>query len=473
MKKHRLFLLLTVFTVMFSFIACDNKEDELEKVRIATPELTYSVNGSSSFSVSWKAVENAVSYVYDLNGDTASTEDLSVTFNDLATDSTYLVKVKAVAGSNSVYVDSEWAEISVRLENDETPGGDEVVKPFEITCDVSGKNVFVQVKPSDKTMAHYSQILSEADYLDYGGEPVVAFQNIVNSYKEIFGDNTFNFLKDVGDVEYSMDMDAYDLNAYVLAAGIDENLNITTEVVICPFKTEPLPLSDNIFVIDLIEIGPAKAVFEITPSNDDQYTMVLMEKDDLTGYTDDDLNSLFSKEYKGWIREHLYSGEMSMTYTNGLFPDTDYILFVFGWDTEPNTQLNKYEFRTEKPVEDSDMTFEFTAEVQGPTKIFAKVVPSSKESLYFTDVLMKSDLDKYGADNLDDYYKNICETYGGYSFVDYMRLFAVTGDNEYLYDYMEPGTEYVLMAVPIKIDGDNVIFYTPQFYSEPLVTPTN
>lgn len=39
MKKHRLFLLLTVFTVMFSFIACDNKEDELEKSELRLPNL--------------------------------------------------------------------------------------------------------------------------------------------------------------------------------------------------------------------------------------------------------------------------------------------------------------------------------------------------------------------------------------------------------------------------------------------------
>ncbi len=461
--KNKLLALATLLWVVFSFSACSDEDEVVEKVKLATPELTQTLNDHTSFTVSWQAVENAVAYMCDMDGQTTETSDLSITFSGLEEASSHVVKVKAVADANSNYQDSEWAEMTVQLQE---KGAD-----FEITCKVSGKNVDVTVKPADKKMAYYSEILSDADYKDYGGDPVKAFQQIINFYKEIFGEGTFDFLKDMGDVSYSMDMDAYNLDAYVFAAGIDEDLNITTEVAMQAFKTDPLPLSDNTFDIKLLEKGPAKAVFHVTPSNNDPYTMIVMEKEDLKGYTDDDLHSLFSNEYKGWIREHLYKGEMDMTYTDGLFPDTEYILFVFGWDTEPNTELNRFEFTTDKPSEGSDMTFEFEAEVQGPTDIYTKVVPSDPEALYFTDVIKKSDVDKYGADHLDDYYKDICENNGGFPFIDYMQLFVVVGTCEYLYDYLDPNTEYVLMAVPLTLEDDNVLFHTPQFYDGKLVTP--
>lgn len=471
MRKHLLFVWATILMVALSFTACEKEEEIVKEVKLATPELTHSLIDPTSFSVSWKAVDNAVSYVYDFDGTSVETNDLSVTFSELEAASTHVVKVKAVAEKGTYFLDSDWAELSVTL--DEDPGSGETPATFEITCDIDGKNVHVKVMPGDKQMAHFSQILSEEDYKDYDNDPKKAFQGILDSYKEFLGSGTYDILKDFGDIEFDMDMGAYNLTGYVFAAGIDEDLNITTDVAVCQFKTGPLPVSENTFQFELLEKGPARAVVEITPSNNDPYTMVLMEKDDLIGYTDEDMRSLFSKEYKGWIMEHLYVGKMDMTYTTGLFPDTEYILFVFGWDTEPTTELYKFELKTEPPVVDDNMTFEFFAEVLGPAEILARVTPSSKESLYFTDVLPKSEFDKYGADNLIEYYKYICEINGGYSLADYVRLFAVTGDNEYLYDYMDPNTEYVLIAVPVTLTEDKAFFHKVHVYDQTLVTPAN
>lgn len=463
--RNKVLTLATLLWIAFSFIGCNNEEELIEKVKLTAPELTQTVESDSTFTVSWKTVKNAISYVYDLDGQTNETQDTIVAFSGMEAASSHTIRVKAVADPNSNYLDSEWAETTVQLM--------EKVDYFEITCDVNGKMVSVQVKPSDKNMTYYTQILSDADYQDYGGEPVKAFQSIINFYKEIFGEGTYDFLKDVGDVNYEMDMDAYGLDGYVLAAGIDENLNITTEVALVPFKTGPLPMSENTFEVELRVIEQAKAVFDITPSNNDPYTMIVMEKDALAGYTDEDIHNLFSNEYKEWIREHLYRGEMSMTYTSGLFPDTEYTLFIFGWDTEPNTEINKFDFRTEKPVDDNTMTFELTAKVLGPNEIYTKVVPSSSKSLYFTDVIKKSDFDKYGADNLIDYYKNICEENPGLSFIEYIEMFASVGEYETTYDYLDANTEYVFMAVALTIEGDKVLFYTPEIYDEILVTPAN
>lgn len=206
--KNRLLTLATLLWIVFSFSACSDEDEVVEKVKLATPELTQVLNSHTSFTVSWQAVEHAVSYMCDMDGQISETGDLSVTFEGLDEASSHVVKIKAVADVNSSYQDSEWAEMTVQLQE---KGAD-----FTITCKVSGKNVDVTVEPADKKMAYYSQILSDADYKDYGGDPVKAFQQIINFYKEIFGAGTFDFLKDMGDISYSMDMDAYNLDAYVL-----------------------------------------------------------------------------------------------------------------------------------------------------------------------------------------------------------------------------------------------------------------
>lgn len=465
--KHYYLTAAALTWLVFSFTSCTPEEKVVEPVKLSSPSLVSEVLGENSFTVSWESVDNASSYLYEFNGEQTQTAETSVTFTDLETDASYTVKVKSVAAEGTDFIDSDWSETTVALEKDEEEVPDEVT--FDITCDVVGRVVYVKVSPSDKEIAHYSEILSDADYQDYGGTPESAFREILNFYEEVFGTGTFDFLKDIGDIEYDMDMDAYDLQGYVFAAGIDKDLNITTEVAMEGFKTGPLPMSDNTFEIELVKIGPAEAEFYITPSNDDPYTMIVMEKDDLYGYTEDDIHSLFCKEYKAWINEHLYTGEMSMRYTTGLFPDTDYYLFIFGWDTEPNTEINKYEFKTEKAVDDTDITFEMYAEVQSYYEIYAKVTPSKNDVLYFFDVLPKADYEGI-EDNIKDYYQELCDSYG-FPLIDYINLFASIGEDEYMYDYMEPETEYIFYAVALTVEDDNVAFHTPQLYDEVLVTP--
>lgn len=111
--KNRLLTLATLLWIVFSFSACSDEDEVVEKVKLATPELTQVLNSHTSFTVSWQAVEHAVSYMCDMDGQISETGDLSVTFEGLDEASSHVVKIKAVADVNSSYQDSEWAEMTV------------------------------------------------------------------------------------------------------------------------------------------------------------------------------------------------------------------------------------------------------------------------------------------------------------------------------------------------------------------------
>ena len=90
------------------------------KRALAKPVLTVSDVISGGFTVSWKAVKNAGSYIYKV-GDAAEveTEETSFTTDGLKHSTKYVVKVKAVPGAAQAdfSVDSEWAETEVTTED--------------------------------------------------------------------------------------------------------------------------------------------------------------------------------------------------------------------------------------------------------------------------------------------------------------------------------------------------------------------
>lgn len=95
---------------VLAFVSCDRNTDGLV---LDAPVLEISNTSSTSFTVAWNAVEGADMYTYEFMEDQASTEKLSVSFEDLKTDTSYTVKVKAV--STVAKAESEWSEISVEL----------------------------------------------------------------------------------------------------------------------------------------------------------------------------------------------------------------------------------------------------------------------------------------------------------------------------------------------------------------------
>lgn len=108
-----------------------------EPTQLATPSLSVEDQTNTSFTVTWKAVANADSYTYTLNGGAEETTTAtSVEFTSL-TAGDYTVKVKATSEDEN-YTDSEWASTKVTLEEEDV---DEPMDPNDINSWVGTWNI--------------------------------------------------------------------------------------------------------------------------------------------------------------------------------------------------------------------------------------------------------------------------------------------------------------------------------------------
>lgn len=120
MKKF--FSLMVACVAMFAFAACENGTDDTnnggtsnggDKTALAKPVLTIdeAQSTSSSFVVTWDAVENAASYMVNNGSENKTITETSFKMENLNA-GTYTVKVMAMAAADSNYSNSEFATIT-------------------------------------------------------------------------------------------------------------------------------------------------------------------------------------------------------------------------------------------------------------------------------------------------------------------------------------------------------------------------
>ena len=118
------FLILTMCAVAayvsLSVVTSCDKNNGAPPILLDTPELTVSDVTASGFTVSWCPVEYAASYTYDLDGTVEETSDTCRVFDNLAP-GTYKIRVRANAGDNAGFIDSEYAEKEVDLKAEGDP----------------------------------------------------------------------------------------------------------------------------------------------------------------------------------------------------------------------------------------------------------------------------------------------------------------------------------------------------------------
>lgn len=86
--------------------------------KLTTPTLTVIEQTAASFTVGWEAVENAASYAYTVNDGMESTTSELFFMEEGLSAGEYFVKVKAVASEDGEFTDSDWAEISVCIDEE-------------------------------------------------------------------------------------------------------------------------------------------------------------------------------------------------------------------------------------------------------------------------------------------------------------------------------------------------------------------
>lgn len=135
MKTKNLTFFALIISLLTLFSACEPAEKPGKEI-LGTPVLTSEIINKNSISVKWDAVENAISYLYDVDGEQNETAKTSILIENLEIPSTHIIRVKAVADEKSNFTDSEWAEITVEIKN--------VLPTPELTYETSGKSFTIK-----------------------------------------------------------------------------------------------------------------------------------------------------------------------------------------------------------------------------------------------------------------------------------------------------------------------------------------
>lgn len=474
MNKLKSILLFAAFACA---ISCEQPEPApVPATKLEAPAITLESKTDSSFTISWEAVENAGCYSVDFMGDITDTESLEAGYSGLESGQTYEISVKAVPADLEKYTESDWTKFSVTLDTSATVEP-EPEKYFDINIDFDKEAMmmYCSITPTDMEMYYYRETMTQAQVNELGGGSVEdAWQAALDNYYAIFGSSIWDHYITVGFDEWMADT-TYEETEYVLAAGIDNELNRITPVEYATLETGEAPQSDNTFVIEVKDVTSSSAVVYVTPSNSDPFSLVLVESYDIEGYSEEELRDLLINVYTDYVYDgNLFNQAMYMTYPEGtLYPNTEHTVLVFGWNTVPNTKIFKKTFKTLTPTSSDDLTFEITAEVIDAWNLHGVFVPSDPDAQYFALAVADYEFEPY-KDYPPQFIIDVCDNFG-LPLSSYAEMFAQTGTYDHVFDNWNDGiipeTSYYIWAVGFTAEGDGGTFGNWQIYDEILTTP--
>lgn len=154
-----------------------------------------------------------------------------------------------------------------------------------------------------------------------------------------------------------------DTRYYAYAFGVTAEGELSTDVVMVQFRTEPYSdePSNNTFDIKLSGITAYGAKIEVTPSNGDFYYFYAIEKAEYENYESDEA---FAKDVAQEIKlmsvdvtANLSTAYDSHTFNALLKPGTDYYAYALGISGNgvPTTGVTKVAFKTLTPTSDEIM----------------------------------------------------------------------------------------------------------------------
>ena len=453
----------------------DSGEDIVDKVPLPSPVVEVQSLDAASFTIVWEEVTGAASYSYRCgwSGETGTVEDTLLSFGGLESGNAYTVYVASLPSPDaSLFLASPETEVIVELPGAATSGNGFT---FELVDEPDKMIMNYTVIPDDPDMLFYRDAFTDVQWEEMGGNPEDVWASALQGYIDFFGDSWMYMVAESGTVQSYFDY-YYDQHTYILVAGIDSLANRITPVVDTVFYSGPVPPSDITFDIVVSNVGVSSAVVSVDPSNDDPWSMLMIEGS-MEDYSEQDMKDLLKYTYSEYINDgHVYSGYLDMRYNEGtLDPDTDYTVMVFGWNTALSTDIDTVRVRTDKASSSADLTFDWLIEVQGPTEIHAVVTPSDLEAQYIVIPMPDYDYEEFGTD-IDAYLEYV--TMGMITTYEYAYMFAATGVTDKVFDDWNDGiypeSSYMFMAVGVDMDNSSqtVEFYSPQTYGEMVTTPS-
>ena len=453
----------------------DSGEGIVDKVPLPSPVVEVQSLDAASFTIVWEEVTGAASYSYRCgwSGETGTVEDTLLSFGGLEAGNAYTVYVASLPSPDaSLFLASPETEVIVELPGAATSGNGFT---FELVDEPDKMIMNYTVIPDDPDMLFYRDAFTDVQWEEMGGNPEDVWASALQGYIDFFGDSWMYMVAESGTVQSYFDY-YYDQHTYILVAGIDSLANRITPVVDTVFYSGPVPPSDITFDIVVSNVGVSSAVVSVEPSNDDPWSMLMIEGN-MEDYSEQDMKDLLKYTYSEYINDgHVYSGYLDMRYNEGtLDPDTDYTVMVFGWNTALSTDIDTVRVRTDKASSSADLTFDWLIEVQGPTEIHAVVTPSDLEAQYIVIPMPDYDYEEFGTD-IDAYLEYV--TMGMITTYEYAYMFATTGVTDKVFDEWNDGiypeSSYMFMAVGVDMDNSSqtVEFYSPQTYGEMVTTPS-
>lgn len=457
MKPRTIIYLLAVIAAAAS---CRNNGDS---VVLSAPVLKITDTTSSSFTVAWEAVDNADIYTYEWEGEQASTESLSVSFDGLEPEGVYTVKVKAVSVAASV--ESEWSEISVTLKAD-GGGSDDPESVFNMTAEMKDNYVLnVRTYPSDKELPYWFEPVPGSTYEAFGSNPDALFTDILNTYVMYYQNDAaraFAELHMTGDRNRDYSIASYiEPEFYVFAAGIDESMSMTTAVEYVMVEVD-VPVQDGNFTIEVLQLTQSMIQVRVTPADDSQYVIILQDKETIDAMSGGQLHNFLLQ----LITENsICNGETTMTYERNIVPSHDYTVLVFGYeDGIMTTDISRRDVRTPDPEVVDEISFTLNVSVLGPQEVEVEVIPSVADAAYFYDVVLAADWYNTYMQDAEAVINQYAAGYG-WTLDRYLTQFGSTGTQTYTYSdwAISPGTDYVLFAIGFNRVGDEITFTTQDF----------
>lgn len=336
--------------------------------------------------------------------------------------------------------------------------------------DIGLTSAKVTVTPSDMNAGYFVNVMSVEEYGEWGGDDS-AFANhaaaLVDYYIKM-GQTLDAIVTNLGStgVEEIVFDDLTDNTEYIAyAIGIDKNFFVNSAPGIVRFETEQALQSSNTFTIDIRETTFCSVIGTVTPSNDDPFICLIQAKEQFAAYeSDTDIMYDIVSAYQKWdsLDGILYSGEtVELEPISSLSPETEYVVFCFGWDEAPTTALTRVEFMTEAAggnPRGQDFTFTISNVIHN--KATVSITP--KLGLYyFYDCMPVSVLEEYiAAEGSED--EAICRfvdemiDYGAEFFgctrEEYLEeMGGVLGKQKWTFTGLEEDTEYVIVAATVNM----------------------
>lgn len=356
-------------------------------------------------------------------------------------------------------------------EEPDQPDGPQRKVPFTIeVLDITETAARVSIFPENKGTKYYFDILREQYYNEYNDK--FGFQRFIdNTVKNLMEANNMTKEQVLSRILSSGD-DSYGFTGleagsvyYAVAMGIDDNGLINTDIAVKKFSTKEVEQSSNTFNISVGTATYTGVTYSVKPSNSaEQYVLIPWNKTTVDKMNDKEFIKHCIKT-RSDIEEFVVTGEQKGV-IDICVPGRDYYLVAFGYQGGvATTGVTKVPFTTKSGGDPAACTFTFEVSNIEYDRVYMKVTPSAKHTVFFWSVVEKNyynqvvaaigkedGMKSVLAESLAPFAQDFGSIHDALEFISSYDDVSVEGTTYGL----QQGTEYIPWAVCIDNNGEAV-----------------